>query len=244
MEDSSSQNCKVITMAELKYGKTDEKPGWPKMTARKLGRALVGAAFAAGLMLLTPKPAKADSIELMAGNKSATMDMKASADVTNKLNVLIRARPSVDYTRAISSFGLVDLNIKLVGGLDAMGEVQAFGGKVVPRTGAQYFIKTGDFSLYDSATIGLDSKPYLESDTVLRYVPVLRNNLRLLMQAEGLSDVDAGGNVFSTQRMRLGVESKGWGAGAAIDLTETGRNPSAHDGAFGWNAGGFMSKRF
>jgi hypothetical protein len=235
----------VILMKLRKSNNLETKNQSMKELGRtRLDRMLAGAVLAAGLMLTGPKPAKANTVEVMAGNKNTTMDLKASADVTDKLNVLIRARPSIDYTGAISSFALLDLNIKLVGGLDAIGEVQAFDGKVVPRFGAQYFTKKGDFSLYDAATIGLDAKPYLESDTVLRYVPVLHNDLKLLTQFENLSDVDKGGNIFSTQRIRLGLEWKGWGVGAAADLTELGHNPSSKDGTLSINAGGFVTKKF
>jgi len=212
--------------------------------ARKLGKALAGAVLAAGLMLSTPKAARADSIELMAGNKNATMDLKASANITKKLGVFIRARPSVDYAGKISAFGLADLTINLSGGLDAVGEVQLLGGKVVPRTGMQYFAKAKDFSLYTLATIGLDNNPYVESLMVLRYTPALSKTLRLLAQVENVTDVGSGGHDFSTQRMRLGVEWKGLGIGAAADLTEIGNSPKPRDGTFGWNVGGFISKKF
>jgi hypothetical protein len=224
--------------------RTREGSGKFRATARKVGKTLAGAALVAGLMLASPKPAKADSIELMAGNKSTTLDLKASADITNRLGVFIRARPSVDYAGAISSFGLADMVIRLSGGLDAVGEVQLFGGKAVPRAGLQYFTKAGDFSLYTIATIGLDDKPYLESVTLLRYTPALNKNLRLLAQVEGITDAGSNGHDFSTQRTRLGVELNGWGIGAAGDLTETGNNPRPRDGTFGWNVGGFVSKRF
>jgi hypothetical protein len=212
--------------------------------ARKLGKALTGAALVAGLMFASPKPARADTIELMAGNKNVTIDLKASADIAKRLGVFIRARPSVDYAGAISAFGLADLTINLSGGLDAVGEVQLLGGRAVPRTGMQYFAKTKDFSLYALATIGLDSKPYVESLMVLRYTPALSKTLRLLAQVENVTDVGSGGHDFSTQRMRLGVEWKGWGAGAAADLTEIGNSPKHRDGTFGWNAGGVIWKKF
>jgi hypothetical protein len=209
---------------------------------KKHGKLLAATVLAAGLMLC--KPARADSIELVAGHKSAVMDIKASADVTPKLGMFVRARPSIDYHGKASSFALADLCIKLHGGLDVVAEVQAFGGKAVPRAGVQYFVRTRDLSLFTGANIGLDSKPYVEWDTELRYAPALRGNLKLLAQIENLSDLDSGGNVFSTQRMRLGVEWKGWGAGAAADLKETGHNPSVVDGSFSHNSGGFVSRRF
>ena len=221
-------------MIIVEFKKTKDNGNIPSAGS---SRAFAGAVLVAGIMMANP--AKADSIELMAGNKSATMDMKASADVTKKLGVFIRARPSVDYTGAISSFALADLCINLAGGLDAVGEVQAFGGKAVPRAGAQFFVKKGDISLFTVATIGMDSQPYLESDTVVRFAPGLFKTVRLLTQFENLTDGDKGGNIFSAQRLRLGLELSGWGAGAALDLSEMGRKPDV-----AYNAGGFISKRF
>jgi hypothetical protein len=206
--------------------------------------AVAGAVLAAGLMLGTPKAANADSIELMAGNKNTTMDLKASASIAERLGVFIRARPSVDYSGEISTFGLMDLSVGLGGGLDAVGEVQAAGGSVVPRAGLQYFIRTGDFSLYALGTAGLDAAPCLEALVALRYAPMLRGSLRLLAAAEDVTDARPAGHIFSTQRIRLGLEWKGWGAGAAADLTETGNRPDYDEGSFGYNAGGFLSKTF
>ena len=211
---------------------------------KKPSRALAAAVLTAGLMLTGPKPAKADSVEVMAGHKSTVMDIKAAADITPKLSVFGRVRPSIDHHGTIESFGLADLCIKLHGGLDAVAEIQAFEGKAVPRAGLQYFINSGDISFFTAANIGMDAKPYLESDMELRFTPVLRGELRLLSQLENLSDLDADGNIFSTQRLRLGAGWKGWGAGAAADFIELGHAPESSDGTLTYNIGAFVSKRF
>lgn len=215
-----------------------------KLGRTRLDRMLAGAVLAAGLMLTSPKPAKADSIELVAGHKSTVMDIKAAADITPKLGVFVRARPSIDYHGTMSSFGLADLCIKLHGGLDAVAEVQTTGGKAVPRAGGQYFFKSGPLGFFTAANIGMDAKPYIEWDSELGLSPTIRENLNILTRIENLSDFDTKGNIFSTQRMRLGIEWKGWGAGAAVDLTELGHAPKASDGTFAYNIGGFVSKRF
>ncbi|MFH0737666.1 MAG: hypothetical protein V1827_03875 [Candidatus Micrarchaeota archaeon] len=220
------------------------KPGVFKAAGRKIGKALAGAALAAGLMLGTPKAAKADSIELMAGDKSATVDVKVSVPLPRKLGLFFRARPSVDYTGDIHAFGLADLSIGLCKGLDAVGELQVIGGKVVPRAGVQYFIKKGDFSAYALATVGLDAAPYIETLLALKYAPELRRYLRLLAAVESITDISRAGHGFSTQRIRLGIEYMGWGVGAAADLTETGNHPRYRRGTFGYNVGGFISKTF
>jgi len=64
----------------------------------------------------------------------------------------------------------------------------------------------------------------------------------VLAQAENITDVSRRGHDFSTQRIRLGVERNGWGAGAAADMTETGNSPKPRD--IGWNVGPFVSKKF
>ena len=197
------------------------------------------------LMIATPRTARAaDSIELMAGNKSATADIRASADITKKFGLFLRARPSIDYGGKISDFGLADLTLSLTDGLDAVAEVQMINGQLIPRAGLQYFAKTRDFSLYSLATIGLDANPYLESLTVLKYAPAIYKTLKLLVQIENITDAGLSGHEFSTQRIRLGVSKNGWGTGVAVDLTEFGNNPKPADGTFGWNFGGFASKTF
>lgn len=237
---------KMITkkLEKARQEQDAQKAGRARAAVRKMGRAIAATVLAAGLMLGIPKPAQADSMELMAGNRAVVLDLKASADITKRLGVFVRARPSIDYDGNVAAFGLADLTLNLSGGLDAVGEVQLIGGRAVPRAGVQYFRKAGDFSLYALATIGLDSAPYLESLAVLRYNPELRKNLRLLAQIEDVTDANPGGHDFSVQRMRLGVEWRGWGIGAAADLTETGNSPKAADGTFGYNAGGFISRRF
>jgi hypothetical protein len=226
-------------------GQTDApKVGIFKAAGRKMRMALAGAVLSAGLMLGTPGVAKADSVELMVGNKSATLDLKVSVPLTKKLSLFFRARPSVDYTGDTHAFGLADLSVNLHKGLDAVGELQVIGGKVIPRAGMQYFIKKRDFSTYALATTGLDAAPYVETLIALRYAPELRRNLQLLTQVENITDVSRAGHDFSTQRIRLGILWKGWGVGAAADLTESGNHPKPQDGTFGWNVGGFISKTF
>ncbi|MFH1785025.1 MAG: hypothetical protein ABH842_01220 [Candidatus Micrarchaeota archaeon] len=218
--------------------------GKTKQVARKLAKVVTSAVLVSGLMLAAPKPAQANSIEFMAGHKSAVVDIKASAKITDELGLFFRVRPSMDYTGTISSFGLADLSIKLTDGLDAVGEIQLIGGTPIPRAGLQHFIKAGDFSAYNLATIGLDSKPYLELLTALSYSPALSETIELLTKIENVSDLDASGHIWSTQRVRVGISLDGFGFGAAVDLTETGNHANSSDDTFGWNLGGFVSKTF
>jgi hypothetical protein len=220
-------------------GTRDDRAG--RSVHRKLAAAAV---LAAGLMLGSQKHVKADSIEVMAGNKNAVVDLKASAPLTDRLGAFIRARPSVDYKGALDSFALADLTINLKGGLDAVAEVQAFGGTAVPRAGVQHFVSRGAFSLYSLATIGTDKSPYLEMLASLEFSPAIYKALCLIAKAEVVTDTGSGGHVFSRQSPRLGLGLNGWSAGAAADLAEIGNHPKSGDGTFSWNVGGFIAKKF
>ncbi len=210
---------------------------------RVAGFVTVGLLIA-GIMF-TPKPAKADSIEFMAGNKNAVVDLKAGADITKKLGFFLRARPSQDFaTGNISPFGLTDLTVNVTSGFDTVGELQFIGGSAVPRVGMQAYTGLGDFGLYNLTTVGMDSKSYVEFLTSLNYLPVISSGLKLLARVEDVSDVSRDGHLWSTQRLRLGLTIKEWGFGTATDLTETGNKPKLADGTFERNFGGFVSKTF
>ncbi|MDO8553869.1 MAG: hypothetical protein Q7S22_03625 [Candidatus Micrarchaeota archaeon] len=211
---------------------------------RRTGKIATSALLVAGLML-APKPAKADSLELASSTKSATIDIKASADLTKKLGVFIRARPSQDFkTGNINSFGLVDMTVNLRSNVDAVGELQFISGSTVPRAGVQGYTGLGDVNLYCITTVGLNTKPYVEVLTKLGYTPRISNNIKLLAQIEDVSDISRNGHLWSTQRLRLGLNLDTWGFGAATDLTEVGNKPKSADGSFSYAPGAFVLKTF
>lgn len=221
--------------------KTRKEPGKQGEDASKRRKAgmLACCVLAAGLAL-APKGARADSVEWMAGNKNNTGDLKASGAITEKVGVFTRFRPTVDYKGTPSTFGVADLLLGLGHGFDAVSEVRFAGGKVIPRGGVSYTAKTASFCISAVASLGLDSEPYFESLTNVRYTPDIYRSLKLLMQGENITDLSAAGHDSSKQRLRLGLELRSWGAGAGLDLLETGNKPD-----FGvWNAGGFVSKKF
>ncbi len=211
---------------------------------RTIKNVFASAALVSSLLFATTKTANASSVELMVGNKSATADLKESIDLTKKLGLFFRLRPTVDYCGKISAFGLADLILKLKSGLDAAAEVQFIEGVPVPRVGLQYFAKRGDFSFFTLDTAGLNNNPYFELLTTVNYNPNIYKALNLIVQVENITDLESTGNNGSTQRIRLGFTKQGWGIGPAIDLTETGNHPNLKSGTFGWNAGGFVSGAF
>lgn len=214
-----------------------------KKCLRKTGRAIAGTLLVASLMLPSVKT-HASSIELMAGHQSTTFDLKASAPLTEKLGMFIRARPSIDYNGDVSTFALADLTLNLTGSLDVVAEIQLLNGVPIPRAGLQYYFAEKDFSIYTLLTSGLDQAPYFESLVSLKYTPRLTDSLSLLLAVENVTDFTFSAHTFSTQRIRFGLSIDSWSIGPAVDLIEIGNSPNLQNGTFGWNLGGFISREF
>ena len=214
-----------------------------KYGVKKVGKFVAGSLLGAALIFGAGK-ARADSIELMAGHNQTTLDIKAGAKVNDKVNIFGRVRPTVNYEGELSTFGLMDLSINLIGPLDFVAEVQMFGGQVVPRAGLQYFGMFGDFKIYTLMTVGMNENPNLESLTVLAFNPKLNELLGILARLENVTDLGSEGHEFSTQRLRLALTIAKFALGAAADLVELGTAPTLDDGTFIWTAGGFGEVTF
>src|SRR3989338_2650144 len=163
------------------------------------------AAFTTATLLLSNKAA-AGSIETMAGDKSATIDLKVAANVAPRTNFFTRSRTTIDYENEVSYFGLTDLSVNLVDGLDVVAEAQFIpGSEIIPRAGMQYFISKGDASLYALASVGLSGKPDGEFQQILTYKQKVTGEVSLTFSAENITNVAAQGHAFSLQRLRAGV---------------------------------------
>ena len=179
------------------------------------------------------------SAEVMVGDESAVVDIKASGDLGHRAGIFARNRTRIDYHNQVSPFTLVDLTYSLGEGFDAVGEAQmAPGMGIMPRVGVQYFHSFGDGSVYAFAS-GSHQDPNLELLATVRYTPTITGDVRGFAQLEALTDFGRDGHEFSTQRARLGIEIDGYRIGAAADLTEVG-----HDMTPSYNLGGFVAKNF
>ncbi|MFH0701519.1 MAG: hypothetical protein V2A62_03725 [Candidatus Woesearchaeota archaeon] len=184
------------------------------------------------------------SIEVMAGDKSATLDVKVSGDLANKVGVFARARTSANYAqpKEVGYFTLVDITGELGGGFDAVGEVQFIQGVgPVPRFGFQYFGQVRGFSGYGLVSLKIGDNPNLELIAILKYQHPLTENLAVKVGVEHLTDLCSKGHEFSTQRIRIGLEIEGWHFGPAVDFTEAGQGEALQ---FDYNVGGFVRKEF
>ena len=180
------------------------------------------------------------SAEVMVGDESAVVDIKASGDLGHRAGIFARNRTRIDYHHQVSPFTLVDLTYSLGEGFDAVAEAQmAPGMGIVPRAGAQYFYSFGDGSVYALTTASILERPNLELIAKVRYTPLLAGDWRGGAQLEMVTDLGRDGHEFSTQRARLGISIDGYDFGAALDLVEVG--PGA---TLTYNLGGFVAKNF
>src|SRR3989344_1446106 len=147
--------------------------------------------IATGSLLLSAEKSNASGmLELMAGNKSATSDIKVFQPIGDKASIFFRNRTSYDYeSEKVTPFTLTDLNYNIKGGLDLTFETQFLpNGEVSPRLGFEHFKKfRKDITLYTLGTVNVDDSPKnFEGVFCIRYTPQITKNTRLLSQVEGL----------------------------------------------------------
>lgn len=204
------------------------------MIKQNLKRTFIGLGLASALVCAAPSQSRAQSIELMAGNRSATLDLKVSAELAPRTNLFIRNRATISHDALVSEFGLVDLSYNLPCGLGAVAEAQLVpGAKAVPRLGMQYFRRSGDLSVYGLGTISLVGDPDGEILLNLRYTSRLTGKIKGVVDLENITNVGRSGHNFSTQRIRVGANLGKYELGLAADLSQSKGSRSYNIGAYG-----------
>ncbi len=216
-----------------------------EVSAKGAGMLALGAALTFGApnyasAEMPEKPAHG-MIEVLAGQKTGTLDAKFAIPVAPRTSVFTRHRITSDYDGKVGSFHVASLSYNLVDGLDVVAEVDAIPGiGLDPRLGVQYFKKLGDVTMFELLTHSAKGEGLnLTSLTNIGYCPKLSGDLSLVLGVENVSNFNDNGHNASTQRLRAGVGYKGLQGGIAADLPEVGKDPK-----FGYNAGGFVRKTF
>ncbi len=180
------------------------------------------------------------SAELMLGNQSSTLDTKYSGELAPKTIFYGRNRTTAGYDNTVNTFFVGDVAYNLLGGLDALVEVQAAPEMgVVPRIGVEYFTQHKDVTFFGELSGKVAANPNAELTLRLTYTPVLGKNLSGFGQLETITDIGFTGHEWSTERVRLGAGRNGYMFGAAIDLVQVGNNVATT-----MNYGVFAAKKF
>jgi len=186
-----------------------------------------------------PKKEVHGMVEVMAGDKSGTIDTKLSVPVAPRVKVIARNRITSDYEGNVSDFSLAKIDVNVVDGLDAVAGAEAVPGVgVTPFVGVQYFKKFGDVAFYEMITVSTNENTEGASLTNICYNPK-KGNWGFFTGVENVTKINGEGHKFSTQRARMGASYKEVKFGVAGDFVEAGPK-----GKFGYNAGGFVRKTF
>jgi hypothetical protein len=188
----------------------------------------------------TVATAQAVDVELMVGDKGKSIDTKVMGSLGNDFGYFGRTTISEDSDGNVKDFALADLSYNIGAGFSVLGEAQAatFMG-VVPRVGASYFGKFGDVSVLGITTVNVDNVKDISLVANLHYATGLTEDLTLHLNAENVSNLYDGENAISFQKLRAGVEIKGFELGLAADLTEVGKEVDLST-----NIGGYLKKDF
>ena len=204
----------------------------------------IGIAFlTGGLLIATPQVAEASTIaiELLAGNKKATIDMKVNGDLAKRLGFFARHRYAIDYENKASPFTQFNISYKTGKGLNPVLVTQITPEKGVDLRGAvEYMGKTGDFSIFSLVSTNLKN---IENLTNVAYSPKLSKDLKGFVEIEAINHIgpesDGKDGHRFIGRARAGIEYKGFKGGFGVNAIK-----QKHSKKLGYNAGLFIRKSF
>src|SRR3989338_2621430 len=165
------------------------------------------------------------SAELMLAHESSTLDTKFSGELAPRTMLYGRNRTTVNYENAVSTFFVGDIAYTLVGGLDAVAEVQAAPDiGIVPRLGIEYFTQQKAVTFFGELSAEVAGDPNAELTLRLTYAPTFGKEISGFGQLETITDVGLRGHEWSTERLRLGIGAHGYTFGGALDLIQVGNS--------------------
>ena len=175
-----------------------------------------------------------------------------TAEAATSFEVLVSDKPKIDATlyapmgnfgiyhrsRILDNFSLTTVNYGK-NGINVFAGVQALTDKLIPKLGTMYINKFGDLNFTGIVSVGYDKELNLTGTVNARYNHDLSKNLNGVVGAELISSFNADNHLFSTQRLRLGLEHNGNEIGIATDILEVGNDPRVSS-----NSGIYLKKTF
>ena len=162
-------------------------------------------------------------------------------DEQYRWSLFSRARATAEYYRNQTDlFTGAYLNYTMKSG---------FGGTILGRiatlssgvdVGVHYFRATEKWVVYALPSININDKLAYSWFSIIRFTPGLGKEWKGYVSLELFSAFNRDGHVSSAQRLRLGIDKKGYQFGLAINLRETGRSFEKGDA----NPGVFLRKAF
>ncbi|MEO1011296.1 MAG: hypothetical protein AAFX53_08305 [Bacteroidota bacterium] len=168
--------------------------------------------------------AYAQSFEVVPGIERIFIDAQYLKffDTDNTLSLFSRARATAEYDRqATDLFTGAYLNYTTESGFGAtlLGRMATSGSGI--DVGVHYFRVKKPFMIYALPSINIGNELRYSWFSILRYTPKLYRDWKLYTSLELFSAFGQLGHLSSVQRIRLGVDKKGYQFGAAINLGES-----------------------
>ncbi len=182
------------------------------------------------------------SLEVMTGTERIFADVQwlKAFDEERRWTLFSRSRATVDYDDNTNLF---------MGAYLSYTSASGFGGTLVGRisnvgggsdAGVHYFKTSKSFVIYALTSVALQSDLRYSWFSIMRWTPDLNERWKWYTSLELFSAFDKQGHAFSVQRVRGGVDFKGYQFGLAINLSGAGTDYSTTDS----NPGIFVRKQF
>lgn len=166
----------------------------------------------------------AQSFEVMPGTKRVFIDTQYLRFLNSKkeLSLFSRARATTEYDGENTNL--------LIGGYLNYTTNSGFGGTVIGRistnssgfdTGIHYFKAKKSFMIYAIPHINIGDELFYSWFSIMRFTPNLKKKWKLYSSIELFSLFGKDGHLNSVQRVRLGVDKKGYQFGLAVNLDKT-----------------------
>ena len=199
-------------------------------------------AFVITLLTFPSSPASAQSLEIMPGHNRIFVDVQwlKPLDQKFRFSLFSRTRATIDYENQADIFSGAYFNVTSkygVGG-SLVGKVGLNGAG--GDAGVHYIKATDKITFFGLASVGLKRELELSWFSILRYTPFLGEKWKLYTSLELFTLFNSEGHAFSVQRIRVGVDRKGYQFGLGYNTSQAG---SSFAGVID-NFGPFMRKAF
>ena len=194
------------------------------------------------IMGLFPANSSAQSLEIMPGHNRIFVDVQwlKPLDQKFRFSLFSRTRATIDYENQTDIFSGAYFNVTSkygVGG-SLVGKVGLNGAG--GDAGVHYFKATDKITFFGLASVGLKRELELSWFSILRYTPSLGEKWKLYTSLELFTLFNSEGHTFSVQRIRVGVDRKGYQFGLGYNTSQAG---SSFVGVID-NFGPFIRKAF
>ena len=186
-------------------------------------------------------PNYGQSLEIMVGHKRIFADAQWLKFMDNERHwsLFSRTRANVDYDNQTNLFSGAYLNYTFDNGLGGslVGKIGNNGGGA--DMGVHIFEAKKNWMLFGLASFGLKNNLEYSWFSIFRFTPEIKEGLKFYSSLELFSLFGKENHLLSVQRIRVGLDCQQLQFGAAINITELGRDWTSNT-----NIGGFIRKSF